>query len=482
MTTHLSFGIKRRDVSERILIPKFYDPDLEASRVIAEAADFDLPSLGDLLGEGSSGSRLGNWIRREHYGSGEVPYVRTSDLAHWRIRPEFKKGVSVRLYESLRDSQDVKANDILFVAHGTYLVGNVALVTESDNRLVLQDHIFRLRANRSCGIHPYVLLAALSTSFVRRQVRARQFSADIIDKVGNRHLEIHVPIPRDISLRDEVVGRVQSVLRRQAALRKEMERISQSKLRLTRERADSKYQFAVRRGDLVGRILIPKYYDPDLNRDLRRSEKTYGEEWLSLGDLMKGGFLSATTGKEVGKMAYGTGLIPFLRTSDLAEWEVQGNVKQGVGEEIFSKFEESASTEANDVLLVRDGTYLVGSTGFVIKEDCPALFCGGMYRLRMFNCPKEAPFALLAFLNLSIVRRQMRARQFTRDVIDTLGHRLMEVRIPSPLSELGRRVGLEVAQVVGEKSKVKSDIKAIIGALEPPVAKRAMGRPGWSMR
>ena len=31
------------------------------------------------------------------------------------------------------------------VAHGTYLVGNVAVVTESDLPLVLQDHVFRLR-------------------------------------------------------------------------------------------------------------------------------------------------------------------------------------------------------------------------------------------------------------------------------------------------------------------------------------------------
>ena len=197
---------------------------------------------------------------------------------------------------------------------------------------------------------------------------------------------------------------------------------------------------------------------------------------------MHGGFLSATTGQEVGKMAFGTGYIPFLPTSDLAEWEIHGNVKQGVSEEIFARYRESASVEANNVLLVRDGTYLVGSTGFVTEEDCPALFCGGMYRLRMLNCSKKAPFALLAFLNLSIVRRQIRARQFTRDVIDILGHRVMEVRVPSPLSDFGERIGTQVAQIVGEKAKIKADIREIIGTMEPPSPKRVMGRPAWSMR
>jgi hypothetical protein len=55
------------------------------------------------------------------------------------------------------------------VAHGTYLVGAAAIVTEEDNKLILQDHIFRLRVNPEAGITPYYLLAALSTAFVKRQ-------------------------------------------------------------------------------------------------------------------------------------------------------------------------------------------------------------------------------------------------------------------------------------------------------------------------
>lgn len=62
----------------------------------------------------------------------------------------------------------------------TYLVGTVALVTEADAKLVLQDHIFRLRVNPESGVSPQLLLAALSTAFVRRQVRSRQFSADTL--------------------------------------------------------------------------------------------------------------------------------------------------------------------------------------------------------------------------------------------------------------------------------------------------------------
>ncbi len=39
---------------------------------------------------------------------------------------------------------------------------------------------------------------------------------------------------------------------------------------------------------------------------------------------------------------------------------------------------------------------------------------------------------LLALLNSQIVKRQLRSKQFTRDIIDTLGKRLFEIIIPIP--------------------------------------------------
>ena len=482
VTSHLSFGIGRSALSTGILIPKYYDPDIRTAKSLAEEAGFELPLVGDILEKGASGSRLGDWVRREHYGTGEIPYVRTSDLSNWRIRPEFKKGVSVVLYDELKRKQDIQEGDILFVAHGTYLIGIVAMVTEYDRMLVLQDHVFRLRVSSKSGIDPKLLLGALSTKFVHRQVRARQFSADIIDKIGNRHLGIRVPIPRDLRVQRRIVERVADVLEEQTSVRRDMEEVSRSNLRLTRERAYSMYQFSVNRKQLIGRILIPKYYDPDLDQDLRQAEHTYGEAWVTLRDLVDGGNLLTATGQEVGKMAYGTGDIPFLRTSDLAEWEVKRNVKQGVSDRIYARYRETASVAANDILLVRDGTYLVGSTALVTESDVPALFCGGMYRLRMRNAPEYAAYALLGFLNLPIVRRQMRARQFTRDVIDTLGHRLFEVRVPSPFSALGSRVGGIVGDIFCRKTAVKKEIDSIVDMLEPPSPPLASGRPGWSMR
>ena len=77
-TTHLGFRLRRSDLREKILIPKFYDPELAAAVVEAEST-FEVPELGALLQPGAAGSHLGSWLRRAHYGTGEVPYVRTRE-------------------------------------------------------------------------------------------------------------------------------------------------------------------------------------------------------------------------------------------------------------------------------------------------------------------------------------------------------------------------------------------------------------------
>jgi hypothetical protein len=480
--THLSFSLARASVIDRVLVPKYYDPELALAAEMAEQSEFDLPELGDLLLPGVAGSHLGSWIPREFYGTGNIPFVRTSDLSDWRIRVDYKKGVSAAVYDELREKQDVQVNDLLLVAHGTYLVGTVAIITDQEPRLVLQDHIFRLRANPKAGADTLLLLAALSTAFVRRQVRARQFSADIIDKIGERHLGIRVPLPKKPAVRAEVTGRVAAVIREQSQIREAVRQAAQSDLRMTRERAAARYGFTVEKKQLRKRILIPKYYDPVLEADLAAAETNDPRPWVSLGELVERGLLSATSGVEVGKMAYGTGAISFIRTSDLADWVIKRDVRQGVSEFIYNQHSKRASVEALDVLLIRDGTYLVGSSALVTADDLPALFCGGIYRLRSLDPGVLRPHALLALINLPLVRRQMRARQFTRDVIDTLGSRLLEVRMPSPTSDTAATLAEQVENLMDRMAQAKREIGAIIDFLEPPSPPQAAGRPGWSMR
>ena len=154
MHAHLHFTTSRKKLVDRILIPKFYDPDLTQAAKLA-ADQFELFPLGDLLQESKAGSQLGVWLPRQNYGSGTIPFVRTSDLFHWRIRPDFKKGVSEEVYEEYRHRIDVQKDDLLMVAHGSYLIGerSTGLIT-AYIPLLISDYVFRLRLRPNSGCSP----------------------------------------------------------------------------------------------------------------------------------------------------------------------------------------------------------------------------------------------------------------------------------------------------------------------------------------
>ncbi|MGQ4809970.1 hypothetical protein NKDENANG_03413 [Candidatus Entotheonellaceae bacterium PAL068K] len=80
------------------------------------------------------------------------------------------------------------------------------------------------------------------------------------------------------------------------------------------------------------------------------------------------------TGHEVGKLAYGTGPIPFIRTSDIANWEIKLDPKHAVSTEIYEGFKDRQDVQAGDILMVRDGTYLVGTCAIVSKADTAIVY------------------------------------------------------------------------------------------------------------
>lgn len=169
-------------------------------------------TIEQLVGDGVLEIRSGDEIGKLAYGSGQIPFVRTSDISNWEIKLDPKHGVSEDVYESLADRQDVREGDILMVRDGTYLIGTCAFVTKYDQKIVYQSHILKLRVLRPDVISPYLLLAALSCTPVKRQIASKRFTQDIIDSIGTRVNELVLPIPADEAMRYAVVEKVKRAI------------------------------------------------------------------------------------------------------------------------------------------------------------------------------------------------------------------------------------------------------------------------------
>jgi type I restriction enzyme M protein len=219
-------------------------------------------------------------------------------------------------------------------------------------------------------------------------------------------------------------------------------------------------------------ILIPKYYDPEIAEQLQGLSSTH--DLVQINDLVEKGVLTFDTGIEVGKMAYGTGPVPFIRTSDISNWELKVDPKQSVSEDLYDQFKDKLDVRAEDLFVVRDGTYLVGTSCILTEHDTRILYCGGLYKIRVKKKDQLDPYLLLALLNCPIVKQQMRAKQFTRDVIDTLGKRIFEVILPIPkdkvlLEKIARETQNTVLARVALRNKAKQislDVEGITEAGE----------------
>jgi hypothetical protein len=483
------FLVAGADIRNDIYVPRYYDPRI-AAELQAISDTHDLLLLGDLIAAGNIEHRHGSYVPKMHYGTGPFPYIRTSDISNWELRASPKHGVSEDVFFAYSTDQDVRSGDIIFVHEGTYLIGTVAMVTAYDGPMLYQHHLAKFRVNDNAPFTNHFLLAAFGSPIVQRQIRARQFSADIIDSVVGRIGEIIIPVPKDRKIHDNVSNIVRRAVDGRGRWR---ERVShflpalEQMMAVGTERFDEVVEWVPRpneydgittflgdreqftafckpSNDMIGDILIPKYYNPKLRDKLAEFEDEC--ELRTVDVLIQEKILSLDVGDEIGRLAYGTGTIPFMRTSDLGTFELKADAKHGVDEMVWAQYQRTQDVQSGDVLLVRDGTYLVGSSSLVLENDLPLLFCGGLYKLRCNDSDALQPGLLYALLNLPIARRQMRSKQFTRDVIDTLGHRIREVVLPIPRSlELRGKIASFVEEACQSRVRLRATLRDLCAGL-----------------
>lgn len=453
----LVYNIKNSKISNNIYIPKYYDPELH-NELLSLSNTHNLYKLCDLINSGVITAKTGHEIGKMAYGTGNIPFVRTSDITNWEIKTIPKQGVSKEIYENYAIKEDVQDGDILLVRDGTYLIGTNCIVTKMDMPMIFQSHILKFRVEDKEKINPYLFFLVLNSPLVQRQIKNMQFTADIIDTLGNRYNELILPIPKSLIKKNSLISKTENTIetriKNKAAI-KQMPFLIESVLEegtlkifdvffakstnqilaeLIQDTTTLEFgefsAYTIKSNAIFRDIFLPKYYDPTIRVALDKLKKHC--KLYSVKELIENKVLELSTGDEIGKMAYGTGTIPFVRTSDFSNWEIKADAKQGVSEEIYQLYAEKEDVQAGDILLVRDGTYLVGTSCLITEYDTKMLYCGGLYKIRIKDKSVIDEFLLLGLLNSYIVKRQIRTKQFTRDVIDTLGRRFEEVILPIP--------------------------------------------------
>jgi type I restriction enzyme M protein len=210
--SNLGFLVDIDAIKSKVLCPRYYDPQVNESLSSLENTH-NLLEFGQLIEDGVLKVSTGDELGKLAYGTGDIPFIRTSDISNWELKADPKHGVDRSYFESLKKKQDIQVNDILMVKDGTYLIGTCAIVTEYDREIIYQSHLYKIRVmSNNLELNPFLLLAVLSSPVVLRQIKSKQFTQDIIDSLGERINELILPIPKSKSLRDEITEMVKTVI------------------------------------------------------------------------------------------------------------------------------------------------------------------------------------------------------------------------------------------------------------------------------
>lgn len=211
--SHLGFVISSESIDNYVLAPRAYTLRMTVAK--KESNDhYSFAAIKDLIREGVLEISTGDEVGKLAYGTGSIPFIRTSDISNWEIKSDPKHLVSDDIYLSLAEKQDVREGDILMVKDGSYLIGTCAMITKYDTKIVYQSHFYKIRIEESNKYHldRYYLLAALSSDFFRKQVEAKTFSQDIINSLGDRLKDLVIPIHSDVSVINNISAMVKKTI------------------------------------------------------------------------------------------------------------------------------------------------------------------------------------------------------------------------------------------------------------------------------
>ena len=204
---------------------------------------------------------------------------------------------------------------------------------------------------------------------------------------------------------------------------------------------------------------IPRYYAA--GRKNRKAPK--GRRWVLLGDLVDDDEVRAWDGHGSPSSAEkGEGHIPYIRASDIVNWEMYRNPTSGVTQETYDRLTQNRpAVQAEDIIFVRRGSYRIGTVAMASPRDRQVLMMRELLTLRVQRKNKYGitPHYLMALLSSRDVQVQLPRLTFIDTTLPNIGDRWRELRLPIHKDEAEiARMSATVKRAVDRKWQAQTSI------------------------
>lgn len=205
-------GIRVEDITtvyrRGILVPQYYDRrfDKEFSELL-ERESLKSISIGELVERGIITVREGHGSPSSDFRSGQIPYVKVSDIRSLRVNVNPTNMVPLTLAKKFWRGADsgLKEWDLITPNRASSNIGEFAIILPGEEQIVVTKEVFILRVKENEeGWDPFYLLWALSLRAVRQQWRRVTLMQTNREDVAARYREIELPAPKNKEWAEEV--------------------------------------------------------------------------------------------------------------------------------------------------------------------------------------------------------------------------------------------------------------------------------------
>jgi len=134
----------------------------------------------------------------QNKGKGDLPYIRVKDIVNWGIYKDNTAAVPSELYNKFVLKEKIlKQEDILFVKRGSYRIGSVAMISPSDQEMILTKEIQVIRLTNKTNeydLSSFYLLYCFSSKIVQDQLYNKILIETTLPNISDRWKDLKIPI------------------------------------------------------------------------------------------------------------------------------------------------------------------------------------------------------------------------------------------------------------------------------------------------
>lgn len=185
----------------RVLVPRYFDERWNREIVGMEKAhDVRMVSLGDLIAQDVITVSSGHGSPSNDQRTGDIPYVKVSDIRSLRVNVNPTNLVSRKIAETFwgGTTSGLAAWDLVTPNRASANIGEFAVILPEEEQVVLTKEVFVVRVvgGRDLGWSEFYLLWAFCLKAVRRQWQRVTLMQTNREDVGERYREVRIPVPK----------------------------------------------------------------------------------------------------------------------------------------------------------------------------------------------------------------------------------------------------------------------------------------------